>query len=149
MTRINCVPVTELCRQHLLAEYRELPRVFGSARQWYAREKRKRGNRIIGDDLPLTYCLGKGHVKFFYSYLGFLRRRHAELVEEMKSRGYSPVFDCSDAGCDLPHFMQSEWDPPQDAIDLSRQRIRERLKTMRIDEADLLRVESKSCYSPS
>ena len=28
MTRINCVPVEELHQKHLVAEYRELPRVF-------------------------------------------------------------------------------------------------------------------------
>ena len=28
MTRINCVPVTELHDRHLVAEYRELPRCF-------------------------------------------------------------------------------------------------------------------------
>lgn len=31
MTRINCVPVEELSGPHLVAEYRELPRVFALA----------------------------------------------------------------------------------------------------------------------
>lgn len=31
MTRINRIPVEELSRQHLVAEYRELPRVFALA----------------------------------------------------------------------------------------------------------------------
>ena len=31
MTRINCIPVEELSTPHLIAEYRELPRVFALA----------------------------------------------------------------------------------------------------------------------
>lgn len=31
MTRINCVPVRELGGKHLVAEYRELPRVYALA----------------------------------------------------------------------------------------------------------------------
>lgn len=33
MTRINLVHVKELADQHLMAEYRELPRVFGAVRK--------------------------------------------------------------------------------------------------------------------
>lgn len=33
MTRINVVPVTELTDKHLLAEYRELPRIFGASKK--------------------------------------------------------------------------------------------------------------------
>ncbi len=33
MTRINCVPVEELSGPHLVAEYRELPRVFALAQR--------------------------------------------------------------------------------------------------------------------
>ncbi|MBP7000765.1 pyrimidine dimer DNA glycosylase/endonuclease V [Amaricoccus sp.] len=37
MTRINVVPPEELSRAHLVAEYRELPRVFGMVRAMIAR----------------------------------------------------------------------------------------------------------------
>lgn len=56
MTRINCVPVEELTDKHLLAEYRELPRIFNLAR--------------AVEDAPTEYVLGTGHMKFFYDKLG-------------------------------------------------------------------------------
>lgn len=78
MTRINCVPVRELSGPHLVAEYRELPRVFALASK----------AAIRGDLMqPAAYTLGKGHLLFFYTRLGYLVRRHTELVQEMKRRG--------------------------------------------------------------
>jgi deoxyribonuclease (pyrimidine dimer) len=45
MTRINVVPPRELTRQHLIAEYRELPRVFGLVKKAAARGERPSLNR--------------------------------------------------------------------------------------------------------
>lgn len=74
MTRINLVPPEELHRLHLIAEYRELPRVFSLARE--------------GVEIPETYTFGHGHVKFFYNKLWFITLRHRLLVLEMERRGY-------------------------------------------------------------
>lgn len=79
MTRINVVPVTELTNKHLIAEYRELPRIYKAALKFYLR-----GDKSI---IPSTYRLGEGHVKFFYNKLGFINKRHKELINEMTSRG--------------------------------------------------------------
>lgn len=35
MTRINVVPVSELVDKHLVAEYRELPRIYKAAQKFY------------------------------------------------------------------------------------------------------------------
>src|SRR5690606_3058429 len=83
MTRINCVPVQELSGPHLVAEYRELPRVFALA-------QKAAGRGALFQ--PTTYTLGKGHLLFFYTRLSYLARRHTELIEEMKRRGYKPAF---------------------------------------------------------
>ena len=40
MTRINLTLVSELADQHLMAEYRELPRVFGAVRKHVQNGKR-------------------------------------------------------------------------------------------------------------
>ena len=37
MTRINLTLVSELADQHLMAEYRELPRIFGAVRDRLAK----------------------------------------------------------------------------------------------------------------
>lgn len=111
MTRINCIPVTELTREHLLAEYRELPRVFRLARVCR---------------VPAEYVLGKGHVTFFYNKLAWCQRRQAELVCEMKRRGYKPNFEADT----LPRAaaeLYGDWVPDDRAMSLNRARIRERL----------------------
>nr|MBF0685582.1 pyrimidine dimer DNA glycosylase/endonuclease V [Pseudomonas sp.] len=120
MTRINCVPVQELSRQHLLAEYRELPRVFNLAR--------RAAERKAAVQPPQAYTLGKGHLLFFYTRLGYLARRHAELVQEMQRRGYKPTFTNSlqEAHADIPAYLWGDWTPTEEALRLNRQRILER-----------------------
>lgn len=56
MTRINLVPVQNLCDQHLLAELRELPRIPNAVEK----------GRYSLLNVPTEYVLGKGHVTFFY-----------------------------------------------------------------------------------
>ena len=117
MTRINCVPPEELSRQHLLAEYRELPRVFALASEAYHTAK-----KIVA---PSQYTLGAGHVKFFYQRLGYCRRRFHELRDEMLRRGYQPKFaDVPPVA--VPEDWQRDWEPDDAALTINRQRILER-----------------------
>lgn len=119
MTRINCVPVEELSGPHLVAEYRELPRVFALAQKAAARGSFSQ---------PNCYTLGKGHMLFFYTRLGYLARRHVALVNEMKRRNYKPSF----AGVRredfpaIPDHYWNDWTPTEEALSLNRQRIKER-----------------------
>jgi len=119
MTRINCVPVEELSGPHLVAEYRELPRVFA-----LARKAAMRG----GGSQPQAYILGKGHLLFFYTRLGYLARRHRELVEEMKRRGYRPAFTGvrREDFPDVPDACWNDWEPTAEALHLNRERIKAR-----------------------
>lgn len=116
MTRINCIPVAELTDKHLLAEYRELPRVFKLAR--------------AGADGPAAYVLGAGHVKFFYNKLEYLYLRQHEIYSEMLKRNFKPNFH--------PHSLYDEfyrpkkklwnnWKPAAQAMAVNRKRITERL----------------------
>lgn len=119
MTRINCVPVKELSGPHLVAEYRELPRVFALAKKAAARGAFSQ---------PPDYTLGKGHVTFFYTRLGYLTQRHAELVEEMKRRGHKPSFTGirREDFPSIPDSFWQSWEPTDEALRLNRQRIKER-----------------------
>lgn len=120
MTRINCVPPAELHDKHLLAEYRELPRVFKLAYAAYAR----------GEDPathPAEYTLGKGHVKFFYTRLGWLRWRFQDLVVEMRARGWQPAYpDVPSVADALPASWWAFWEPCERALAINRQRIADR-----------------------
>lgn len=118
MTRINCVPAAELTRQHLLAEWRELPRVYTLAEQAWRRDPRL--------DYPQTYRLGAGHVKFFYTRLGYLDRRFRELHAEMQARGYATSWDCPPVA-NVPPSWYRGWEPDDAALALNRARIAERL----------------------
>lgn len=109
MTRINIVPVRELSDQHLLVEYRELPRVI-------------KGSFDLRN-APLKYCLGKGHVKWAKKYSSFVLERYCELCEEMVHRGftvnypYTELVACN-KGCGERYNITAE------DIELNRDRLR-------------------------
>lgn len=123
MTRINVIPAIELDRLHLIAEYRELPRIFGLVRKAI-----ERGEQPDLFAIP-AYTLGKGHVRFFYPRLAWLTQRQASLVIEMKARNYAPQH----TGClftafnDIPKEWWNEWSPCETALAINRARIAKRL----------------------
>lgn len=121
MTRINCIPAAELAREHLVAEYRELPRVVALANA--AWKRRETFERFI----PAAYALGPGHVRFFHNKMAWVRCRFAELVEEMLTRGYNPTFRELPDITVGPEWM-GEWTPDAAAQALNRARIRERIQ---------------------
>ena len=82
MTRINVVPVQWLSRKHLVAEYREIVRVFALVRN------ANDSGRLESIKIPENYILGTGHVKFFYDKLTWVTDRYIELVDQMTSRDY-------------------------------------------------------------
>lgn len=122
MTRINCVPPTELTVKHLVAEYRELPRVFGLVRLAIVR-----GEAPDDPRNPTAYTLGKGHIRFFYARLGYLSKRQQALVDEMRRRGYQPTFvETEQLAAGLPPEWCCDWEPTQEALALNRARIAKR-----------------------
>ena len=73
MTRINFgIEPRELCDQHLIAEYKELPRAFA----------------YVGRTLPGPFRLGTGHVIWCAQYPGTHADRYRGLVSEMQHRGF-------------------------------------------------------------
>ena len=123
MTRINLIPPQELMDLHLLAEYRELPRVFPLVEA--AQEKGLTPQDI---KIPQTFCLGTGHVLFFYNKLIFLMNRQRSLVEEMLRRGYAPNFvePMNLRFSNILAHWWNDWIPSQEEIAISRARIEQR-----------------------
>lgn len=77
MTRINFgIEPAELSDQHLVAEYRELPRLWKYIETPPA-------------NAPTTFRLGKGHVLWCAMHLGAMADRYLELVAEMQHRGFA------------------------------------------------------------
>ncbi|AMM44082.1 endonuclease V N-glycosylase UV repair enzyme [Pectobacterium phage vB_PcaM_CBB] len=123
MTRINLVPVQELADQHLMAEYRELPRVFGAVQKHI-----DAGKKIKDFKINQTYILGTGHVTFFYDKLLFLSLRHEQIVLECLKRGIKisniDKYDVSS----FPSVWCNDYIPTEAEISISRTRLIEKLK---------------------
>jgi deoxyribonuclease (pyrimidine dimer) len=126
VTRINCIPVRELTNSHLLAEYKELPRVFNLSFNSY-----KKHNGFVNGTIPPSYRMGKGHVTFFYDKLGYALQRYKELIKELETRGYNLNYDMINsifrAAEMLPNPIMRQWQPTQEAMEINRKRIQERL----------------------
>lgn len=121
MTRINLVPPKELTGKHLVAEYRELPRIFNLVRKKVSKKQSPKDCKI-----PELYKLGTGHVLFFYNKLSFLKDRQTQLIKEMQSRGYHTSFTTPDVS-DIPDEWLGYYEPTPEALAINRQRIQDRL----------------------
>lgn len=118
MTRINVVPVTELSDRHLVAEYRELPRLYKLSKAW--------ADRGANKPIPAEYTLGKGHVTFFFDKLAYIWRRHWQLCHEMNDRGFTVNF--YPPSLMIVHLsMINDYKPTRKALSINRARIAKRL----------------------
>ena len=122
MTRINLIPVQELTRLHLISEYREITRLPGNLNRWINR-KNKPSNI---SEIPLNYVLGTGHILFFLNKFKWLQNRFELLVDEMHRRGYNPTYTDSSI-FKVDDVWYNDWVADEKAIEINKQRIRERL----------------------
>ncbi len=123
MTRINLIPVEELSDQHLLAEYRELPRIVNAVINCKAKN----------NDIPRNYRLGQGHVRFFYNKIIFLFNRYSQIYDELKYRGFieNTPFSPEQMGKSIHASLYNSekyYEFSEEEIALSRDRILEKLK---------------------
>lgn len=113
MTRINVgICPRDLCDQHLLAEYRELPRAF----------KKPKGKA------PGGFKLGPGHVTWCAQFPGMLAERFLAIVDECQRRGFSVQFKDPPSGA-----LDGERPPTEEVLrarSIVASRIKERLDGM-------------------
>ena len=136
MTRINVVPVQELERPHLIAEYREIVRVFDIARKaQYEIHKKK---------IPTEYTLGTGHVMHFVDKLKYITERYNSLCTEMTTRGYvCNRVEQSELERGIDRSLFWNYIPTDAALALNRARISERLADSAIRSAKKQLKEKK------
>jgi deoxyribonuclease (pyrimidine dimer) len=118
MTRINLIPVEELSDPWLLAEHREIKRIPNVIV--------KGKFHLFG--VPENYTLGRGHVKFFYNKLCWLRLRYDKLFWECHRRGFN-VEDYSKSFLKARYKypeLDCDWTPTDSDIEISRSRLREK-----------------------
>lgn len=113
MTRINLVLPCELSDQHLIAEYRELPRVI------------KGSFNII--NAPKTYTLGKGHILWAKCHEPYLLERYKEIINEMLYRGFSIKYSYDDLLKLYNKNIINTYKPDDNEIEISKKRIIEKI----------------------
>lgn len=120
MTRINLIPPEELHYKHLVAEYHEITRI-----PTLARKAQRKMHKL---KIPDRYVLSTGHVKFFFSRLGFIADRYESLCDEMRRRGYvCNQIPRSELLKDIDSRFVRAYNPDLAAIELNRARILERM----------------------
>jgi deoxyribonuclease (pyrimidine dimer) len=118
MTRINLVDPSTLHNKHLLAEYRELPRVFK-----LVEAAEKRGVAVA---IPNAYVLGAGHVTFFYNKLSYLSSRFQRIVDECQKRGFN-IAHTQVPTVNVGQCWWQDYQPTEQAIALNAARIKDRM----------------------
>lgn len=126
MTRINLESPSLLCREHLIGEWYENPRI--------ATNIIKARGKIDLKSIPSAFTVrtnsnprgGEGHMKFFYNKLLWLRNRYISLMEEMTRRGYNATDNWKEEIYQLQYQrLFNDWQPSEKDISLSRTRIAE------------------------
>ncbi len=118
MTRINvAIPVEELTDKHLIAEHREIKRVPNCVSK----------GRFNMKDQPKEFKLGKGHVKFFYDKLLFLKKRYEEIFQECKRRNFNVTYygNCWDK---VPSHLMNDYTPTIKDEQIVRERLSQKLR---------------------
>jgi len=118
MTRINAhIAPKKLCDSHLVAEYREILRVFKLAK--------------YTDKIPRQFTLGKGHVIFFYDKLKYVHDRFESLKHEIRERGFTPKIEFDESILESKMNLYNDWSGYLYADALIRQRLIERASSMK------------------
>lgn len=119
MTRINLINPEQLTDQHLLAEYRELPRIF-----WIVRKKLEEKKEI---NVWKEYKMWTWHVIFFYDKLLFLQKRLEKIILECKKRKFQISFTEKIDLSDFPENLKKDFFPTKKDLEISKKRIQEKL----------------------
>lgn len=153
MTRINLVDPKVLTDQHLITEYRELPRIVGNVRKAIAANKS--WQKDYAKKAPKQFVLGTGHMTFFYNKLQFLVERHKLLVDECVARGIQITHTDGLDISDIPDNWKGTYTPTEDEVHLSIARINKKIsekpdwyKFWKVSLADLAEQPCYPMYTP-
>lgn len=116
MTRINVgVDPKELSDRHLLAEHREIKRIPNCVKSGKAKV----------ENIPSSFSLGTGHVKFFYNKLGYLMNRYIAIHRECDRRGFNTQ-NYIEAWVGVPLELMGNYKPQASDREIVLARIKER-----------------------
>lgn len=116
MTRINTgIKPSELPDKLLFAELREIKRIPNQINN----------GKYNMNNIPETFTLGTGHVKFFYNKLLYLLKRYTSLRNEAVKRGFN-VSDFSSAWDHSPPTLMNDYTETEQDRYILIERINER-----------------------
>lgn len=118
MTRVSVGFVRQLTDKHLNKERIEVLRIPNKIKAGKYKSK------------PIEkFTLNKGHELSLMNKVLFLKKHYSALTAECIKRGFNPT-DYSDAFNDIPSHLMNDYTPSEHDIQIVRERITERLKTM-------------------
>jgi len=124
MTRINAgISPKDLCDQHLLAEWRELPRIRHLSWKYSLHPDRLSRHK--------NFKLGAGHMLFFADKGLYLAERHRCISDEMIDRSMHPSPALLITPSAFPMIMRHNWKPTARDRQIVMERIRDRLTNMK------------------
>lgn len=115
MVRVNIIEPWRLTDQHLVAEYLEIMMLIGSVKK----------NRVLIEEIPESYRLGKGHINFFKNKLVYLKNRHEKIKEEMRKRNFKTNVKLMLNG--LNNELMNDWTPSERDKKIIKKRIEEKI----------------------
>lgn len=115
MVRVNLVNPKYLTDQHLIAEYAEILMLLA-----YIKQHPEKKN------IPSRYTLKKGHMKFFKDKVLYLKRRHEQIIREMKKRGFKPTRNLKISG--LRKSLMNNWKPNPQDLQIIKRRLIQKIK---------------------
>ena len=134
ITRIDIVPVQELCQSHITSGIHEILRVFGLVRKAQASGINKY-NFHAKKKPPTAYTLGTGHVLHFYNKLSWVADRYAALCAEHRRRGGNVNEISREELLDgIADWWQNDYTPTEEALAINRERIAERVSQFKRKE---------------
>lgn len=129
MTRVNTIHPKHLTNEWLIAEWREIPRIVNELDRY--------PSRLVLKDIPPTYTLNAGHVKFFRNKLLFIQKRHNMIIKELTNRGinfdHSIKISLDNLAPHIKMFACNDWIPTK--VDHSK-------LIVRLDERFILRKKA-------
>ena len=117
MTRINTgIHPQLLTNKHLIAEHREIKRIPNNVIK----------GKCNLNDIPQKFTLGKGHVKFFYDKLLYLKNRYELIYQECVKRGFNVQY-YGNAWNGAPQQLMNDYIPSIADVFIVQERINEKL----------------------
>ena len=114
MVRVNLVNPKFLTDQHLIAEYAEMLMLITYIKQFPENK-----------NIPEKFTLKTGHMRFFKDKVLYLKKRHAQIREEMKKRGFIPKRTISLSG--VKKNLMNNWKPNPQDLQLIKIRIKQKI----------------------